>query len=111
MIDLQDEIVAVVFVADGERKRIGSVDGGGKESREDFCKGRIDLSDRGSGVGERDFLRVQDVLLRGHEQGEVRADAFSLAFVSAEKEGTALDYGAPKRASEIVVREMRLRIA
>ena len=108
-IDLTDEVVAIIFVADGIGQGIGIT--GGKQIG-DFDERGINGRNRGAGNGSGDgeSLRGGNLRLRRNGQGEIRADALALSFISEEKEQLVFDDRAAERAAEIVVVETRLRV-
>ena len=60
VIDLGDEIVVFVGVANGKGKRLGVA---GREERDDFVQRRVNGRDRGNRIIEREVAGVDDVLL------------------------------------------------
>ncbi len=101
-IDLTDEVVAIIFVADGIGQGIGIT--GGKQIG-DFDERGINGRNRGAGNGSGDgeSLRGGNLCLRRHGQGKIRADALALSFISEEKEQLVFDDGPPSEPPKLLL--------
>src|SRR5439155_7086895 len=107
MVELDDEVIAVIFIADGIGKRIRIA---GRKKGDDAIERRADLRNREKGIIESDGASVRNVLLGRHAEIEVGADAFALPFVGDKEKSFVAENRAAERSAEVIVVEARLRV-